>query len=139
MLHVVKISAAGYNTWDTGLPALCCWVCNLLAMTTGQPATCSDACIRNISACMFCTTSSVIKAAVKCQENMCCISQAASLSLDLRARQQQVDAMRGELQGAGSRLAAERQQTDQQAKMLMEQLAIAQSTSADTKVTCASV
>ncbi|KAL0021976.1 hypothetical protein WJX77_002082 [Trebouxia sp. C0004] len=59
--------------------------------------------------------------------------QVASLSLDLRARQQQVDAMRGELQSAGIRLAAERQQTEQQSSMLMEQLAIAQSTSADTK------
>lgn len=56
------------------------------------------------------------------------------MSVDLRSRQQQVDAMRGELQKAGSRLAAERQQTDQQAAMLMEQLAIAQATSADTKV-----
>lgn len=56
------------------------------------------------------------------------------MSLDLRSRQQQVDAMRGELQKAGARSAAERQQTDQQAAMLMEQLAIAQATSADTKV-----
>jgi len=60
--------------------------------------------------------------------------QVASLFLDLRSRQQQVDAMRGELQSAGMRVAAERQQTEQQASMLMEQLAIAQSTSADTKV-----
>lgn len=60
--------------------------------------------------------------------------QLASMSLDLRSRQQQVDAMRGELQKAGTRLAAERQQADQQAAMLMEQLAIAQATSADTKV-----
>ncbi|KAL3145047.1 hypothetical protein ABBQ32_003538 [Trebouxia sp. C0010 RCD-2024] len=59
--------------------------------------------------------------------------QLASMSLDLRSRQQQVDAMRGELQKAGTRLAAERQQADQQAAMLMEQLAIAQATSADTK------
>ncbi len=42
--------------------------------------------------------------------------------------------MRGELQSSGARVAAERQQTEQQAEMLMEQLAIAQSTSADTKV-----
>ena len=56
------------------------------------------------------------------------------MSLDLRGRQQQVDAMRGELQKAGTRLAAERQQTEQQSGMLMEQLAIAQGTSADTKV-----
>ena len=60
--------------------------------------------------------------------------QLASMSLDLRSRQQQVDAMRGELQKAGTRLAAERQQADQQAAMLMEQLAIAQATSADTTV-----
>ena len=60
--------------------------------------------------------------------------QLASMSLDLRSRQQQVDAMRGELQKAGTRLAAERQQADQQAAMLMEQLAIAQAISADTKV-----
>lgn len=42
--------------------------------------------------------------------------------------------MRGELQSAGARVAAERQQTEQQAEMLMEQLAIAQTVSADTKV-----
>ena len=60
--------------------------------------------------------------------------QVASLSVDLRSRQQQVDAMRGELQKAGTSLAAERQQTDQQATLLMEQLAITQATSADTKV-----
>ena len=47
--------------------------------------------------------------------------------------------MRGELQKAGSSLAAERQQTDQQAAMLMEQLAITQATSADTKVHLTSV
>lgn len=65
--------------------------------------------------------------------------QVASLSVDLRSRQQQVDAMRGELQKAGTSLAAERQQTDQQATMLMEQLAITQATSADTKVKSTSV
>lgn len=58
------------------------------------------------------------------------------MSIDLRGRQQQVDAMRGELQKSGTCLAAERQQTEQQSAMLMEQLAIAQSTSADTKVCC---
>ena len=55
------------------------------------------------------------------------------MSLDVRARQQQIDAMRGELQGAGTRLAAQRQQGEQQSAMLTEQLAIAQAVSADTK------
>ena len=41
------------------------------------------------------------------------------MSIDLRGRQQQVDAMRGELQKSGTCLAAERQQTEQQSAMLM--------------------
>ena len=61
--------------------------------------------------------------------------QGASLSIDLRSRQQQVDTMRGELQAAGKRSAAERQQSESQAEMLMEQLAIAQAAKADPKVT----
>ena len=42
--------------------------------------------------------------------------------------------MRGELQAAGKRSAAERQQSESQSEMLMEQLAIAQAAKADTKV-----
>ena len=56
------------------------------------------------------------------------------MSLDLRSRQQQVDAMRGELQTVGVRTAAVRQENDQQAEVLMEELAIAQANSADMQV-----
>ena len=61
-------------------------------------------------------------------------TQVASLSIDLRSRQQQVDTMRGELQAAGKRSTRDKQQSESQAEMLMEQLAIAQAAGADQKV-----
>ena len=63
--------------------------------------------------------------------------QMTSLSIDLRSRQQQIDSMRGELQKSGQRAAAQRQQNEEATENLMEQLAIAQSVSADTQVSSA--
>ena len=60
--------------------------------------------------------------------------QVARLYLDLRSRQQQVDAMRGELSTVGVRTAAVRQETDTQAEILMEELAITQANAADIQV-----
>ena len=60
--------------------------------------------------------------------------QVASLSIDLRSRQQQVDTMRGELQAAGKRSTRDKQQSESQVEMLTEQLAIAQAAGADQKV-----
>lgn len=45
--------------------------------------------------------------------------------------------MRGELQKSGQRAAAQRQQNEEATENLMEQLAIAQSVSADTQVSSA--
>lgn len=63
--------------------------------------------------------------------------QMTSLSIDLRSRQQQIDSMRAELQKSGHRAAAQRQQNEEATANLMEQLAIAQSVSADTQVSLA--
>jgi len=105
---------------------------------TGWIALASSAQIANkatqLSIYLICVTSPDKDTRWHSDQHSCRAMQVASLSLDLRSRQQQVDAMRGELQSAGTRLAAERQQTEQQASTLMEQLAIAQSSSADTKV-----
>lgn len=60
--------------------------------------------------------------------------QMTSISIDLRSRQQQIDSMRAELQRSGKLVAAERQQNEDATENLMEQLAIAQSVSADTQV-----
>lgn len=63
--------------------------------------------------------------------------QMTSLSIDLRSRQQQIDSMRAELQKSGQRAAAQRQQNEEATENLLEQLAIAQSVSADTQVSSA--
>lgn len=60
--------------------------------------------------------------------------QMTSISIDLRSRQQQIDSMRAELQKSGKVAAAQRQQNEDATENLMEQLAIAQSVTAETQV-----
>ena len=60
--------------------------------------------------------------------------QVTSLNVDLRSRQQEIDTMRKELQDQVARAYAHEQESEDAVENLMEQLAIAQTVTAETKV-----